>query len=153
MLMPIFNGAPIVVVLAVFVALAAYLRQIAIAAQELLDKLRWDQEQAPLPWNRANSVSRELKIRLQEKMRHGLMILTQILFVLMFFVALRTLLWALEPFGALNHHIFQIALYVYDLAISGSLVVLVSTMWVMHTRNRKIDDAIRVKIEEKRTGF
>src|SRR5258705_30558 len=87
---PILNGAPAFIVLGFTVALAAYLRQVSLHAQEIIDKIK-SNAVGSFPYNEGKSIAKHTKEKLQllENTRSKITKVTRPVFVLMFFIAIR----------------------------------------------------------------
>lgn len=147
MVAPIFDGPPGFIVLAVLLALAGYLRQVSVSAQELRDRIKGDHTGTLFPWDRTSRELKEQKITFQERMRIGLTRLTHLLFGLMCLFSVRIFLYALEPLGAARDSTYQGVLISFDLFLSVCVIFLAGRMWVMHAHNRAIDEDLRRRAE------
>jgi len=143
--MPILDGPPVFILLAVVVGLAAYVRQVSLGAQNLID----DIERAAsniYPYDPTRLAQRtSAKLNLLRSTRKSLKGLTQVLFLFMTFVAVRVFVYARSRMGwtMLSSVFGEVARHWFDLVASIALPLLVIAMWIMHSRARRKDDKIR----------
>ncbi|HKB68306.1 MAG TPA: hypothetical protein VKC61_20765 [Pyrinomonadaceae bacterium] len=140
---PILNGAPAFIVLGFTVALAAYLRQVSLHAQEIIDKIK-SNAVGSFPYNEGKSIAKHTKEKLQllENTRSKIAKVTRPVFVLMFFIAIRLVLYAVSKLKFSQSADFLHFLHWFDLAISLSIMILVGGLWYMHESARTKDHYI-----------
>jgi NADH:ubiquinone oxidoreductase subunit 3 (subunit A) len=104
---PILNGAPAFIILGFTVALAAYLRQVSLSAQDLIEKIK-SNIVSSFPYDAGNIVQEHTreKLKLLENTRDNLSKVTRPLFILMLVIAIRIILFAIakmKPFDSANY--------------------------------------------------
>lgn len=144
---PIFSGPPIFVTLAILSALAVYLRQVSLSAQDLSDRIKGKHSTTPFPWDRVEGDFRDRKIRLLLEVRHTIYEATLGLSSLIFLVGVRIFLYALEPLGASTSLLFHHTVVAFDLVLAASMVILLGFMWRAHTVSRGRDEQLRGEVE------
>ena len=140
--MPILDGAPGFILLGFILALAAYLRQVSTAGQKLTDELEGGGATA-FPYYLAAPEIRKEKIDLLVATRSKLAYVTQALFVMLFFLALRMVGYAMARMGWVQLSPAETARDLFDFLFVVVLLGLVVAMWIMHTTSRGKDDEIR----------
>ena len=144
---PIFNGAGAFTLLAIVLALAAYLRQVSVSAEELRAKIKGEQSDTPYPWRDASNAMRLEKIALLNEMHGGLKWLMHILSWISYTLVVRITLFAFEVLGPNGDQSFERVLLWVDLVIAICLGLLVGAMYVTHLRFRRWDDTLRETAE------
>jgi len=143
--MPILDGPPVFILLAVVVGLAAYVRQVSLGAQNLIDDIERGASNV-YPYDPTRLAQRtSAKLNLLRSTRKSLKGLTHVLFLFMTFVAVRVFVYARSRMGwtMLSSVFGEVARHWFDLVASIALPLLVIAMWIMHSRARGKDDKIR----------
>ncbi|MGJ4969783.1 MULTISPECIES: hypothetical protein [unclassified Bradyrhizobium] len=145
----VLSGTPGFTLLALVVALAAYLRQVSATARDKLEEIFADRNAL---WKRENDDWTLERVRILSRTRNIIKIVTHVFFGLGTIVGARVCVFALTP--KLNNAI----LYWLDFALIATVAFSVFGMWIAHTVNRSADDAnfeemMRAKPELKRFEF
>lgn len=146
---PVLSGVPGFALLALVVALAAYLRQVSATARDKLEEIFADRNAL---WKRENDDWTLERVRILSRTRNIIKIVTHVFFGLGTLVGARVCVFALAP--KLNNAV----LYWLDFALIATVAVSVFGMWIAHAINRSADDAnfeemMRAKPELKRFEF
>jgi hypothetical protein len=148
---PILDGPPGFILLAIVVALAAYLRQIAIAAlaetglieqaKEIIAQgiLSQANQRAPYPFDKTSEIARQNHIDFLGGLLDNLMRVTHKLFCGMFILGIRILVSAILPKE------WAWLLSLFDTIFFACVVGFIWASWSLHRRSR--DDALRLRRE------
>ena len=143
---PILDGPPAFILLGFIVALGAYLRQVSVGAQNLIDEIESNRNDA-FPYLTAEGTPShtEAKLSSLRTTRDSVAKVTPWMFVLMLSLALRISIYAVSHMGWPLPSLLQEeeARRWFDLVVSLSLIVLVLGLWFMHHRARTLDQRVR----------
>lgn len=140
---PLLNGAPSFTILAFTVALAAYLRQVSMTAQENLEKIKSNSIASfPYEGDKAHKHTWE-KLALLESTRNGISTLTPWLFGLMLIIAGRIVIDAFSRMFYTGSIIYLYLLHAIDLIITSSILLFIIGLWIMHRRARNKEHKVR----------
>jgi hypothetical protein len=136
---PILNGAPGFILLAFVVALAGYLRQVSMNAQDRIEQIESNKHSDLWPKEAEHTLDR---VNLLRKTRRKIELVARPLFFLIAVVSLRAMLYALSriaPSDMVYQYVGRAStwwsaewLRSIDLGITFFLLLLVLAMWVMH---------------------
>jgi hypothetical protein len=139
---PILNGAPGFILLALAVALGAYLRTVAVAASDTYDKII-TQEKPDLLWPRGTAYT-EARLRNLHVVYECLRWVTMFMFAFICAAALRTVFWAMSVIPQYSKINSKEGLFLYDLILVSVLAGSFAVMWLIHfLTSRK--EAIQVR--------
>ena len=128
----IFDGPPAFILFGFMMLIAAYLRQLFGAIEGLINHL--NQGIAPYPFHKTEGARRQKLMETLEDIRGQLRPLTHLMFFLILLLAVRIFVYSLLPIGVE----LQTVKIWFDFAFSICIVVLISIMWIMHTRAVKL---------------
>ena len=160
---PILNGAPGFILLAFVVALAGYLRQVSVNAQDRKEQIESEKHPETWPKGEAHTVA---KLNLLYNTKKNIEFLTFPLFGFIVIVAFRSVLYALTRLVVLHPVIDRVAgrfsnlwsnewLSVIDLLLTTFLLMLVIAMSTMHGWGKLKDQEIanlRLKHTSRSSG-
>ena len=150
---PILDGPPAFILFGFIMALAAYIRSVALDAQKQLDEIELGISKLFLLTADAPRQTTEEKMKSLRTTRKRLAWVTHALFALMVLLAGRIYFYAASrmnldfPFA-----ISDAARYRWDVFVSVAVLALVATMWVMHTAARRKSDRIRQSLNVRPSG-
>ena len=143
--MPILDGAPNFVLLAFTIALAAFLRVIGAAGQDLIDKLEGGADSAPFPYNTPDKKVREKKMNSLAATHLGLRKVTRVLFIMLLFLTLRLVVHATARIGWVQASSAEKMRDWFDFIFVLFLLVFIVLMWIMYGKAR--DSAAKIRSE------
>jgi hypothetical protein len=159
---PILDGPPGFVVLALIVALAAYLRAVSTGADELITKIKSEKLDL-FPYDGKKTLEEQqdhtrAKLRLLDNTRVYVAKVTPAMFFLMVFVAFRIFLYALSrvdqdqlPHFGLGLRSFFLSsgfLRGFDLGLCIAILGLIIALFLLHRAARSNDDDVRTKLTD-----
>lgn len=139
---PIFDSPGVFTILAIIMALAAYLRQVALAWQDLINMIEGRDERTPFPWKDARNAIRKAETRNLQEQREKLAHVTTWLFFALIGSSTRVLLYAAfrnEEWPGLIREIKD----AIDLTMCFGGIVLTLGLSIMHFRARKKERRLR----------
>src|ERR1051326_482715 len=153
---PILNGAPGFFLLGFVVALAGYLRQVSMNAQDRADQLK--SGKYPELWPPQEESTLE-KIHLPHNTKINIEWVTPRLFLLIAVISVRAVLYALSRIAPSDKMSWWIGwassvwspglLRFVDLVITIALCVLVIGMWIMHAKGKRKEQELMDKIQNR----
>ena len=141
---PILNGAPVFIILGFTVALAAYLRQVSLNAQDVIERIKSNAIRS-FPYDERNIIEEHTseRLKLLGKVHDSLSKVTRPLFILMLVISIRIILYSASRVVASDSGNSLRFLHWFDVVISFSILGLICGLWLMHDRARKDDSRIR----------